>query len=487
MIPDAGTQPFPWSGVANEVRAIELGDGVTSIGAEAFKDFTALEEITSASESPATLATTAFEGVDLSGVVLHIPSYAGDAYATAGWVGFKTVEPPVLTASAARLNFPADGSTHSIEVATNVSWTAVASAPWLSVSPASGTGDGTVVGVRVTASHNGGAARSATVKLEGSGLEHIISITQSQAGRLTVSASSLGFTSDGGTESVSVTSDSYWTASSDASWLSVSPSSGSGDGTVSVGASVNTGSERTATVTLKADGVTRTIEVTQEAKYRLDAEEPPYAEAGGNTSINVSFNIPASNDFEIEFTLALPAGFDLVENATQLAADLSGRYSLSVSPTSSNRSWRMAISPKATTRAGVATVYRQVMQIVCTVDPSLSMGNYLISLSNIKLKDLNENITLSQGELRIPVWVTIADNAPTGTATVETARLLTYQEGLLTIYTPEAEEIAIYSPAGLLLYRVQKGVGEALCRISHFPKGVLIVKGSSGWAKKIVH
>jgi hypothetical protein len=59
-------------------------------------------------------------------------------------------------------------------------------------------------------------------------------------------------------------------------------------------------------------------------------------------------------------------------------------------------------------------------------------------------------------------------------------------EGLLTINTPAAEHIAVYSISGALLYRVQKSAGEAAYRIDHLPHGVLIVKGSSGWATKIL-
>ncbi|MDR2809646.1 MAG: hypothetical protein LBB84_03695 [Tannerellaceae bacterium] len=38
-----------------------------------------------------------------------------------------------------------------------------------------------------------------------------------------------------------------------------------------------------------------------------------------------------------------------------------------------------------------------------------------------------------------------------------------------------AEQITIYSPTGALLFRVQKGVGEAVYRIDRLPKGVLII------------
>jgi hypothetical protein len=57
-------------------------------------------------------------------------------------------------------------------------------------------------------------------------------------------------------------------------------------------------------------------------------------------------------------------------------------------------------------------------------------------------------------------------------------------EGILTVDTPAAEQIAVYSMNGALLYQAQKGIGEAVYRPGRLPKGILIVKGSSGWVKK---
>jgi hypothetical protein len=37
-----------------------------------------------------------------------------------------------------------------------------------------------------------------------------------------------------------------------------------------------------------------------------------------------------------------------------------------------------------------------------------------------------------------------------------------------------------------LLYQAQKAVGKATFNLNHLPKGVLIVRGGSGWTGKIV-
>jgi hypothetical protein len=58
--------------------------------------------------------------------------------------------------------------------------------------------------------------------------------------------------------------------------------------------------------------------------------------------------------------------------------------------------------------------------------------------------------------------------------------------GILTVQTPAAEQIDVYSINGALLYQVQKASGEATLNLSRLPQGVLIVRGGSGWTRKIV-
>jgi hypothetical protein len=72
-----------------------------------------------------------------------------------------------------------------------------------------------------------------------------------------------------------------------------------------------------------------------------------------------------------------------------------------------------------------------------------------------------------------------------GNAAIE-ATNMRYADGILTVNTPVAERIDVYAISGALLYQAQKAAGEATFNFSHMPKGVLIVRGSSGWTRKIV-
>ncbi|MDR1455229.1 MAG: hypothetical protein LBJ01_06225 [Tannerella sp.] len=74
---------------------------------------------------------------------------------------------------------------------------------------------------------------------------------------------------------------------------------------------------------------------------------------------------------------------------------------------------------------------------------------------------------------------------PIGSGTVEASRIV-YGDGLLTVDTPAAEQIEVYSAGGQLLYRARKTSGPATFDLNGLPGGLLVIRGSSGWVKKAV-
>ena len=80
-------------------------------------------------------------------------------------------------------------------------------------------------------------------------------------GTLVVSPMVVSLPSAGGTEQLAVSGEGSWTASTAAGWLSVSPASGSGAGSVTVTAQLNNGSTRTTTVVVGG----RSVSVSQAA------------------------------------------------------------------------------------------------------------------------------------------------------------------------------------------------------------------------------
>jgi hypothetical protein len=90
-------------------------------------------------------------------------------------------------------------------------------------------------------------------------------IVTAASAALTVSATSLSFAIAGGQEIFNITSNTTWTISSSETWFSVSPTSGSNNGTITVTVSPNTTTnQRTATIiVIGSDMTPHTISVTQ--------------------------------------------------------------------------------------------------------------------------------------------------------------------------------------------------------------------------------
>ena len=59
--------------------------------------------------------------------------------------------------------------------------------------------------------------------------------------------------------------------------------------------------------------------------------------------------------------------------------------------------------------------------------------------------------------------------------------------GVLTVKSPVTESITIYNATGMLYFQVRKDSGIATFDMSNLPQGIYIVRGSSGWAKKVVN
>jgi pectate lyase len=92
----------------------------------------------------------------------------------------------------------------------------------------------------------------------------VLSMCGGGSNNLAVAPTSLSFGAAASSSAIAVTANVSWTATDDQSWLSVAPTSGANNGSVTAGATANTGtSSRSGTVTLSGGGITRTVAVTQ--------------------------------------------------------------------------------------------------------------------------------------------------------------------------------------------------------------------------------
>ena len=175
---------------------------------------------------------------------------------------------PALSVLPTSLTFVAGGETLSLSITSNTNWTATSDADWLTLGAASGSGNGSV---NVEATANPTIVRTATITItDGAGLTEMVSVSQDDpSATLTVLPTSLTFVAGGATLPLSITSNTAWTATKDADWLTLSALSGTGPGneSIDVVASENTTtSERTATITIAyGTSSTRMVSVSQAA------------------------------------------------------------------------------------------------------------------------------------------------------------------------------------------------------------------------------
>lgn len=188
-------------------------------------------------------------------------------------------EPSLSVDKTEKIVAPAEGTTATVKVTANITWTATASQDWVSVNPASKSiTDKKSVATNLTVTipaNEAFEARTATVTLKAEGCKDIVlNIEQNAAekpepvfealddeGNPITAPYSITFV--GGTISLYLNSNVSWTAtSSDESWLNVDPASYTSESSeviptsVTLEADTNTTTEaRSATVTFKAEGL----------------------------------------------------------------------------------------------------------------------------------------------------------------------------------------------------------------------------------------
>jgi hypothetical protein len=177
------------------------------------------------------------------------------------------------------------GTTASIAIAATPScpWTASSNAPWITISAgASGSGNGTV---RFTVTANGGPSRSGTITAAG----QTFAVQQGTGCSYSLSSSGQNVAAAGGSGSVNVSAGSgcSWTATSHATWLTVtSGASGSGNGSVNFTAAAHTGTSREGTLTIAG----KSFVVTQGSgcSFTINPAAHTMPAAGGSVTVSVS-------------------------------------------------------------------------------------------------------------------------------------------------------------------------------------------------------
>lgn len=238
-------------------------------------------------------------GSDRSGTVILLPQGMTSPVANANPNANSDVQAkftiiqsgPSISIDNANISFDGNGGEQSIYVKADAPWSLnYTDGDWLTVTPTSGTGDGSVT---LTAqANNTRAARSATINLEMAGQTKTITVAQASK-YINLTQSAMEFDSHSGTWKISVKSSSTWTVNIDsdcASWVTATDQSGTGDKditlTIADNASANARSGKVE-ITLD-DGQVVVATIAQKGRYmRLPFSTAQLFAKGGSKDVEI--------------------------------------------------------------------------------------------------------------------------------------------------------------------------------------------------------
>ncbi|MDD2229055.1 MAG: BACON domain-containing protein, partial [Candidatus Cloacimonetes bacterium] len=155
---------------------------------------------------------------------------------------------------------------------------------------------------------------------------------------LTVNPTNINIGHQSGSTTFSITSNVSWTVNESISWLSISPSSGSGNNTIAINYTANPDiTSRSGQITVSGSGLTQTVTVTQDAAPLFLTVTP--------NSRNVTYQAGTTT-------------FDVASNTSWVANESTDWFT--VSPMSGSNSMTLTVNyqanPLTTTRTGQITV-----------------------------------------------------------------------------------------------------------------------------------
>lgn len=186
---------------------------------------------------------------------------------------YVPVEYPMLDISTKAITLPAEASQSSFTIMTNRDWSVSVQADWLHLDQTSGTAGNIPVKISADSNPNEIERTARIVVTSVSGLTAAVTVTQQAKEpepepQVDLSVLSLSFSEEGGTSQAAVISDTPWTASCSANWVSFTPRSGNaGTTTIQVTAQANsTNADRTAEIIITAGTTSVRLTINQKAK-----------------------------------------------------------------------------------------------------------------------------------------------------------------------------------------------------------------------------
>jgi hypothetical protein len=249
-------------------RSVSYPAGNTTFSISSNVDWTVIDDANWINISPAYGSNTGIISTDYSANPYTYSRVSTLTISGGGIIKTVTITqealPSNLTVSPAERNVShIEGST-TFSVSSNITWTVEDNVDWLVISPTSASNDGTLT-VTYTANMDT-LQRVGTITVKGGGITRTVAVNQESAPYLEVTPADQYVGNEEGITTFIISSNRSWTIEDNAAWLTVTPTNGSNEGTLTITHSANTDTiQRIGTITVSGGGITRTITVTQES------------------------------------------------------------------------------------------------------------------------------------------------------------------------------------------------------------------------------
>lgn len=291
-------------------------------------------------------------------------------------------------------------ASHTVSINSNITWTATANNTWLSVGPAGGANNGSLV-ITALSANTGGSARIGTVTLSGNGLTEIINVTQ-EAAQLNLSPQSITLGNNAGaSQTVTLSSNISWSANSGTYWLDVTPAGGSNNSTLTVTANEanSSATSRSGNITVTGNGLTQSISITQEgSQLNVNPQSITLSDTAWSSEVvSINSNFP--------WTVSSPQSWLMVSPASGTA-----NSNISITANSANTGTTVrtgsvmvqgnglseTISVTQETSVGLEELAQQ--QLI-NIYPNPNTGNFYLKLDYTAAPKLELSIFSMQGQL----------------------------------------------------------------------------------------
>jgi len=208
-------------------------------------------------------------------------------------------------------------------------------------------------------------------------------------------------------------------------------------------------------------------------------EETKPVDIDGKGKIEIGLSIPGNATVTGSFEITFPEGMTLDEALTVLSMEFSGNFNLSFTY-KGNNTWLIEIKSNGL-RSASASEYRKIMDIAYKVAENVPTGKYEAKIVNLDMM-MSDGIPIRQDLLAVPINVLQSVN-------VEKIRHTSFYAFItgntLTVESPYAERITIYSASGVPLYAAMKEAGRVEIQVSLQAGSIVFIHGSESGTIKV--